>query len=190
MENKKVNFMVGRFQPLTNGHLRCIEEAYKETGYKTVLCMVSSDGITENKPLPCKYLQRIYHKLIASGKIESLEDIISVKSANIIEISEALDNNGYTGYCWICGSDRSDSYAQMLSKYADRCRLDAFSRTLSFDRIVYPVSATSVRESLLEADFTAFCNQTPYEKIFGTEYTRALYSDLRYFLTNPQNKLQ
>ena len=80
-----------------------------------------------------------------------MEDIISVKSANIIEISEALDNNGYTGYCWICGSDRSDSYAQMLSKYADRCRLDAFSRTLSFQMIEVLDLGRNAREKARDA---------------------------------------
>ena len=39
---RRVNVMVGRFQPLTNGHLKCVETAWEKKGVPTVLCMVNT----------------------------------------------------------------------------------------------------------------------------------------------------
>ena len=49
---KKVNITIGRFQPFTKGHMKCVEEAYKELSVPTIVCMINvkDEKVDEKHP--------------------------------------------------------------------------------------------------------------------------------------------
>lgn len=183
MEKQQVNFMVGRFQPFTSGHLYCIGKAAAYNTLPTVLCMIETSVPTPNKPFTSDFLLPIYKELQKQLNA-TIADIVLVKSANIIEISETLDKLNYSPVLWICGSDRAEHYQKMLQKYASECHLDAFSRTFPVDRASYQISATNVREFISDGNFEDFIKHTPYWNYLGAERTIEIFNELKNKLNN------
>ena len=92
---KKVNITIGRFQPITNGHMFCIEIPYKKLGIPTIICMIDvpDDKVDEKHPFPSSMLLPLYKNLFEKNNM--IENIILVKSADIVKIGETLYNMGY-----------------------------------------------------------------------------------------------
>ena len=136
----KVNILVGRFQPFTLGHLKCVQNIYKTRGLKTVLCMIETNKTDDKKPFLTKVLMPFYKKLVKA--YEEIEGLILIKNADIVKIGEELGALGLTAATWTCGTDRYDSYSKMVSKYAPDTEVVEIKRTDD------DVSATAVRQAL------------------------------------------
>ena len=158
---KEVNIMVGRFQPFTKGHLSCVESAYKKLGIPTVLCMIGVDEakIDEKHPFPTSLLEPLYNEMLKSNKM--IEDIIIIKSANIVEIGEALYDKGYIIRSWTCGSDRYIPYKKMVDKYAEQAKLHKDVEVIEINRNDDDVSATQARAALKTGDKKGFDKLMP-----------------------------
>lgn len=135
-----VNILVGRFQPFTLGHLKCIQYIYKTRGLKTVLCMIETNKTDDKKPFLTKILMPFYKKLVKAH--EEIEGIVLVKNADIVKIGEELGALGLTAKTWTCGTDRYSSYSKMVQKYAPD------TEVVEIKRDDDDVSATAVRQSL------------------------------------------
>ena len=135
-----VNILVGRFQPFTLGHLKCVQNIYRTRGLKTVLCMVETTKTDDRKPFLTKILKPFYKKLVKA--YEEIEDIILIKNADIVKIGEELGVLGLTAKTWTCGTDRYESYSKMAKKYAPDIEVVEIKREYS------DVSATAVREAI------------------------------------------
>lgn len=140
LKRKGVNILVGRFQPFTLGHLKCIQNVYKTRGIKTVICMVETTKTDDRHPFLTKIIMPYYKKLIS--KYEEIENIILVKNADIVKIGEELGALGFTAATWTCGTDRIQSYSKMVSKYTPDTEL------IEIKRGDDDVSATAVREAI------------------------------------------
>ena len=116
MNKISTNIIIGRFQPLTDGHMKCIEAAWKELGIGTVICMVDTpdNKVDARHPFSTNILLPIYNELKSSYKY--INDIVVVKNADIVKIGETL-NSKYEIKSWTCGTDRIDSYTTMSTKY-------------------------------------------------------------------------
>lgn len=152
MDTMKINILVGRFQPITKGHIKCAEVAYKETGHPTVLCMVETKTPDERHPFLSRNLVPIYKDLFKGHPW--FEDIVLVRNADIVSISELL--KGYEINSWTCGTDRYDSYSKMAAKYSEKAGLTPEFRVIEIPRTPEDVSATKLREALKNNDKKAF----------------------------------
>lgn len=143
----KVNIMVGRFQPITTGHLKCVNEIQKKTGNPVILCMIETIKTDERHPFPSKFLVPYYKQL-------PIENIVTVKNADIVKISEQLEDYQISG--WVAGTDRYDSYKKMATKYAREADLaDDFSM-IEIPRTDSDVSASKLRECIKNDDYEGF----------------------------------
>lgn len=151
-----INIMIGRFQPLTIGHLKCIEQAYKQKHVPTVLCMIDTpdEKADAKHPFPSSLLLPLYKELLKGNKM--IKDIILVKNANIVQIGPQLHENGYNIVSWTCGTDRYDSYKKMADKYHDQAMLADNFEVIEIRRTNEDVSATKVRQALLDDNETMF----------------------------------
>ena len=158
---KKVNIMIGRFQPFTKGHYKCIETAAKQKGIPTVIAMIDTpeNKVDEKHPFPSSLTLPLYKKLFEKDK--NIEDIILVKSADIVKISEELKKKNLQIASWTCGSDRIDTYTRMSSKYHDRANLSDDFEMMEIFRTAEDISATKVRQTLLNNDKKEFIKLTP-----------------------------
>ena len=160
MEN--VNIIIGRFQPFTNGHLKCIEEARDKIGVPTVICMVDTkdDKVDERKPFPSSLLLPLYRD--AFERNPYIKKIVLVTNADIVKIGELLAKDNYRICSWTCGTDRYESYSRMSKNYHDQAGLSDDFQMIEVKRGDEDISATKVRQALLNDDKRTFDKMTPF----------------------------
>lgn len=173
---QKINIMVGRFQPFTTGHYKCIETAKSEKGHPTVICMMDKD-VDLRHPFPASMLIDNYNKLFAND--DNVVGIIPVESADIVEINKALKKkfSDCQIASWTCGTDRYPSFSRMTAKNTTREKAELSD---DFEVIEIPrdmekdVSATKARECLLNDDKEGF-----FELIPDGIHTDEFYNSLK-----------
>ena len=164
MNKIPTNIVIGRFQPFTDGHMKCVEQAYKELGIGTVICLIDTpeDKVDKRHPFSTNILLPIYNELKSSYK--NINDIITVKNADIVKIGELL-NNKYEIKSWTCGTDRIESYTAMTSKYKEEAGLADDFQMIEVKRTDDDISATRVRKALMDGDIKTFNRLTPYNTL-------------------------
>lgn len=171
---KKVNILLGRFQPFTKGHYRCINEAYTELNIPTVICWINTpySKVDSRHPFPTDMLIHLYSDLFHNDN--KVESIITVANADIVKLSQKLRDLGYEATSWTCGSDRYDTYNNMSIKYHEMANLPDDFRVIEVARTSEDISATKVRLSLLEDNRDLFdalmpdCNSTISDELYNT----------------------
>lgn len=176
---KKVNITIGRFQPITNGHMSCIEIPYKKLGIPTIICMIDvpDDKVDEKHPFPSSMLLPLYKNLFEKNNM--IEDIILVKSADIVKIGETLYNMGYEIQSWTCGTDRLAMYKRMSTNYAEKAHLSEDFELIEVKRADEDISATKVRQAILDNDYKTFVAMTPLVTIQSRLTGKECYDELR-----------
>lgn len=177
---KKVNITIGRFQPFTNGHMKCIEAAWKKLGVPTVVCMINTkdDKVDEKHPFPSSLTIPLYNDAFKKEKM--IEKFILVSNADIVKIGELLYQEGYEIVSWTCGTDRIDSYTKMSDKYHDQAHLSNEFQMIEIKRTDEDISATKVRQALRDDDKKTFDKLTPFSTLSQhLKADRSVYSILR-----------
>jgi len=149
----KVNIVIGRFQPFTVGHLKCCTNVYKQRGLKTVLCVIDTTKADAKHPFVTKMMWSAFKSL--AKQYDEIEDVVLVKSADILKIGEAVASKGYSVETWSCGSDRIDAYTRMCKKYAPEVDVIEIHRDDS------DVSSTQVRALIKAGKEDQFKELTP-----------------------------
>ena len=158
---KRVNIVVGRFQPFTAGHYVCVEIAKKLKGLPTVICMINTpeSKVDKRHPFTTDLLLYLYNELFSSDPY--IEKVVPVKNADIVAIGEELRRYGYEIAAWTCGTDRYATYSAMASKYHDKACLTDDFEVIEVKRTDEDISATKARNYLLADDKQAFFSMMP-----------------------------
>ena len=158
---KRVNIVVGRFQPFTAGHYVCVETAKKLKGLQTVICMINTpeSKVDKRHPFTTDLLLYLYNELFSNDP--HIEKVVPVKNADIVAIGEELRRYGYEIAAWTCGTDRYDTYSAMASKYHDKAGLTDDFEVIEVKRTDEDISATKARGYLLADDKQAFFSMMP-----------------------------
>lgn len=158
---KKINIVVGRFQPFTAGHYKCIEAARNANGLQTVICMINvpANKVDKRHPFVTTKLVSAYDKLFKGDS--NIADVVSVTSADIVKIGEQLKTAGYKIASWTCGTDRLDTYTKMSAKYHDAAGLSDDFEMIEVPRTDEDISATKTRTALLNDDKETFFSMIP-----------------------------
>lgn len=184
---EQVNIIIGRFQPITNGHVRCMEQATAKTGCPTIICMIETTDakVDERHPFPSSMLVPMYKTLFKGNK--NIKDIILVKNANIVAVGEELYKMGYEIRSWVCGTDRVQSYTKMAEKYAEQAHLPENFEVIEIKRGDEDESATKLRQALADDDKRAFFAMFPAIKL-SSRLQVNFYEELRKQLLKIKNK--
>ena len=176
---KPINIMIGRFQPFTNGHMKCVDEAWKKKHVPTVIAMigVKEEKVDEKHPFPSDMLLPLYNDIFKGNP--RIEKVILVKNANIVEIGETLYNEGYQICSWTCGTDRLESYQKMAEKYKDKAHLSDDFEMIEIKRTDEDISATKARQALVDDDKKTFASLTPLMNIKARMKGDNAYNALR-----------
>lgn len=176
---KNVNLMLGRFQPLTNGHIKCIEYAWKAHGLPTVIALIRTkeEKLDPKRPFPSYVLKNIYNKLFRGDS--RVVDIVEVSNADIVKNSLMLRELGYNIKSWTCGTDRYNIYNDMSIKYSEDAQLDSDFKCLEIQRCDDDISATKVRESILSNDINTFNKLTPYSTL---QENNSVFDELKSYI--------
>lgn len=156
---KQVNIIVGRFQPITKGHMKCIEMAYNRLQIPTVIVMVIAKKQDSRHPFVTYELVDMYKKMFRNNP--KIIDIVTAKNANIVDIGRELYDAGYIVRSWTCGTDRYDSYLKMTAKHHDDAMLDDNFELLEIERTDEDISATKLRAAIIDNDYHTFVELFP-----------------------------
>lgn len=164
MTKTPVNIILGRFQPLTDGHMKCINEASRLLHIPTVICLINTpeESIDKRHPFSTPILLPIYNEL--KNTYKDITDIVVVKNADIVKVGELL-NDKYEIKSWACGTDRIKSYTKMTTDYAKQAGLAPDFQMIEVKRGDDDISATKVRKALLDGDIKTFDKLTPYNTL-------------------------
>lgn len=172
---KKVNICLGRFMPFTKGHYKMIEYGLKHNGLPTVIFMISNKKIDKRHPFPDELIQKEMDMLKKS--LEGIENTVYVSSADIVKLGQWCYENNYEPQFWITGSDRLAAYKRQAEnpKYQDLGHFPSSFTTLEVPRTDEDISATKVREAIMNDDLATFKKMMPNgtEKLFN-EFKEAL----------------
>lgn len=173
---QKVNIIIGRFQPLTYGHLKCIQNIYQEKHLKTMILMIDTINPTIKNPYKSSLLLPIYNEVLKAYR--EIEGIILIKNANIITISEELNKQGYQVSSWVCGTDRYKSYKRMSENYHEQANLSKDFTITEIKRTPDDISATEARRLIKEGDIQGFSKITPLKRYYNILRKNLSYENL------------
>lgn len=179
---KNINFIIGRFQPLTNGHLKCVDYIWNKYHIPTVIGLIETSKLDEKHPFPTDFLYKTYKRIFKNSN--KVIDIILVKNADIVKNAQILRDNGYNIKYWTCGSDRFENYNKMAIKYKKDAGLDDDFKCIEIKRLDEDISATKVREILKNDDFEQFSKLTPYSTLESRMHNNDIYLKLKYYINN------
>ena len=165
---KKVNICLGRFMPFTNGHYKMIEYGLKHNGLPTVIFMISNKKMDKKHPFSDELIQKEMD--ILKKSLKGIENTVYVSSADIVKLGQWCYENNYEPQLWITGSDRLAPYKRQAEnpKYQDLGHFPSSFTTLEVPRTDEDISATKVREAIMNDDLDAFKKMMPEgtEKLF------------------------
>ena len=179
----KVNIVVGRFQPLTLGHIACAKEAERRFDRPTVLCMINTPATKtdEKHPFPTDVFYPIYWDVCKRYKF--IEDIVIVPSADIVKISQILAEKGLRIGSWTCGTDRYKDYKRMVDKYSEAANLPDDFELIEVKRTAEDISATKARQALIDGDRKTFNKITPFGDLSGYLKGQSSFDTFRKYMS-------
>lgn len=155
MVRKKVNVVVGRFQPLTIGHLQMAKDLTAENGLPVVYIYIRSKS-GQNSHFSDNLTEEMFKRVI--NKYSYIIDSFSMDRAFIPVTILELQRRGYEPILIGAGPDRFDEYNKMVARMTKIETDEEFKIYHLTKRIT---SATEVRNAIKEENESKFKKLTP-----------------------------
>lgn len=163
---KLVNMFVGRFQPFTLGHAKVIETISKQNGYPVVIFLIKSKTKKKEDAFKRPYDEETQLEMLNNLKRKyPIEKVYILDRAAIDYMFNAMRADGYEPVLWGTGTDRLKTYSYQVDKPEYREDLgvrDDFG-LFEIPRTGKNISATQVRNAMLDGDEKLFKKLTPKE---------------------------
>lgn len=168
-----VNIFVGRFQPFTLGHAKVLESIHKENGFPVIVFLIKGKAVKKGdefrKPYSTDTQIEMFKKVQKQYKF--LKEIIVLPSAAIDKMFNALRPK-YEPILWGTGTDRMKSYGYQVNNdsYRDQLNVNKDFALFEIPRSDDNISATNVRNAMLDGDEKTFKKMTPkgIHKMYST----------------------
>ncbi len=161
---EKVNMFVGRFQPFTLGHAKVLETIYKQNGYPVVIFLVKAAKAQKDDAAKRPYdtetqIQMLMH---VQKQYPFLKEIFVIPSAGIDLMFNEMRPK-YEPVLWGTGTDRFKTYGYQVNndKYREALGVLPEFGLYEIKRDDDDISATKVREAMLNDDKKTFEKMTP-----------------------------
>lgn len=163
---KPVNMFVGRFQPFTLGHAKVIETISKQNGYPVVIFLIKSKTKKKEDAFKRPYDEETQLEMLNNLKKKyPIEKVYILDRAAIDYMFNAMRADDYEPVLWGTGTDRLKTYSYQVDKPEYREDLgvrDDFG-LFEIPRTGKNISATQVRNAMLDGDEKLFKKLTPKE---------------------------
>lgn len=159
-----VNMFVGRFQPFTLGHAKVLEAIHKENGYPVVVFLIKAKSKKKGDEFRKPYSEDLQIKMFkqVQKQYKFLKEIIVLDRGAIDYMFNALRPK-YEPVLWGTGTDRMKSYGGQVNNpiYRDELNVREDFGLFEIPRNDDNISATQVRNALLDGDEALFRKTTP-----------------------------
>ena len=160
---KEVNMFVGRFQPFTLGHVKVVEHLHKQNGLPTVIFLVKAKTKKKEDSFKRPFDETMQVNMIKQVMKEyPIETVYVIDTGAIDKMFNAMRPK-YEPVLWGTGSDRMKTYGYQVNnpKYREELGVDEDFRLEEIPRTDDNISATKVRNALLDGDERTFKSMTP-----------------------------
>ena len=171
---KMVNMFVGRFQPFTLGHAKVVKQMHEQNGYPVVIFLVKAKNKKKEDAFKRPYDEQTQLEMLNNLKKElPIEHVYIIPTAAIDVMFNEMRPK-YEPVLWGTGTDRIKVYANQVDRDDYRNDLNVLPEFGLYEikRTGENISATKVRNAMLDDDFKAFKKMTP-KGIHG------MYNDLK-----------
>ena len=153
-KNQAVLF-IGRFQPLTIGHVDLYNKSKAKIKNRKVIFVIIRGKKTpkEKSPFPLELSKKIIKSCIPNS------EVYEFNTGFIPDIIDELRGKDYEVELVFCGPDRYEGYKKQIERYGDL--LNSHPQIIVFPRDKKKVSGTKVREALKNDDKDTFEKLTP-----------------------------
>jgi len=159
-----VNMFVGRFQPFTLGHAKVLETIHKQNGFPVVVFLVKSKTVKKGDEFSRPYDEKLQVEMFkqVQKQYPFLKEIIVVSSAAIDMMFNELRPK-YEPVLWGTGTDRMKAYGYQVNNdsYRDQLNVRKDFSLYEIPRTDDNISATKVRNAMLDGDEASFKAMTP-----------------------------
>ena len=157
---KKVNIIVGRFQPLHNGHLAMIKDLNEMNKLPVVLVIVYPGHTSEKSPFTESTTKTIMSNLNKDTE-GMIKDFCFIGKGFLNDVINKLRDLNYEPVLWGAGEDRINSYKKQIEfnfKKKNELKLRSDFKLVQMDRYG---SGTEVRKNIKEDNFGKFKELVP-----------------------------
>ena len=171
---KMVNMFVGRFQPFTLGHAKVVKQMHEQNGYPVVIFLVKAKNKKKEDAFKRPYDEQTQLEMLNNLKKElPIEHVYIIPTAAIDVMFNEMRPK-YEPVLWGTGTDRMKVYGYQVDRQEYRDDLNVLPEfgLSEIKRTGENISATKVRNAMLDDDFKAFKKMTP-KGIHG------MYNDLK-----------
>lgn len=168
-----VNIFVGRFQPFTLGHAKVLEAIHKQNGHDVIVFLIKAKNKKKGDEFKRPYSEDLQVKMFkqVQKQYKFLKEIIILPSPAIDHMFNALRPK-YEPVLWGTGTDRIKAYSGQVNNdsYRDQLNVRSDFQLYEIPRSDDNISATKVRNSMLDGDEAAFKQMTPkaLHKMYST----------------------
>jgi cytidyltransferase-like protein len=156
---KKVNMLIGRFQPFHNGHLKMAKFLKEKNNLPSVVVVVYPGHNKSGKSPFEEETIRKYMDEVVSGEDE-IQDYIIVQRGLIGSAIVKLLKMGYTPVLIGAGDDRTEDYTKQL-EYVKKSEIGDQMKNLKVIETPRSTSATEVRQAIKDEDYQKFKKLVP-----------------------------
>lgn len=163
----------GRMNPITIGHQKIVDTIRKQQGDPFLFLTHTQN----NKKDPLSFAQKKMYAMNFFKGITVGDDMVKT----IIEAMKKLESLGYNRIIYVAGSDRVDSFNDLLNKYnGSEYKFDSIDIVSAGERDpeqdgAQGISASKMRDFAARGDLNSFLNNVPGDKKLGTR----MYQDVR-----------
>lgn len=158
--SKKVNMVVGRFQPFHSGHMKMVKELYSVNKLPCVIVCIHPGHNTSGKSPLTIPTQKLLLDGVVAGSEGKIIGYVIVNNAFIGTILKALRPD-FEPVLWGCGEDRIEGFKKQLElnfKKNNELKIDSDFEIMKTTRFS---SGTEVREKIAANDFKGFKELVP-----------------------------
>lgn len=162
--SKPVNIFVGRFQPFTLGHSKVINKLYSQNNHPVVIFLVKSKRRKKGDEFKRPYSEELQMQMLNMLKSDlPIEQVYVINQASIDNLFNKLRRDNYEPVLWGTGSDRLKGYGAQVHKQEYRQDLNVRPDfdTFEIERDNDDISATQVRNAILDDNYDLFTQLTP-----------------------------
>lgn len=161
-ERKKVNLIMGRFQPFHNGHLKMVDFMKEKNGFPSYIIVVHPGHNKSGKsPFPIEKVEKYMGEI--SKNYDQIEGFMLVSRGLLGSAVVKLLDLGYDPQLIGAGDDRVDDYQKQMDYIKQSDIKDIISPKMELIETPRTNSATKVRQTLSNRDFSKFKNLVPKE---------------------------
>lgn len=158
-EKTKVNLLIGKFQPISNGHIQAAKKMKDSNGNKCILICIKPDGQTKSSPFSEKMTRKLLEK-VQQNSTDILEDVKIIRSGQIEDILEILSEK-YMPVIWGTSERQIKDYAVQF-EYVNRKNIPLrISKDFKLVQLPSYVKSEDLLKTIVDSDFNQFKKLVP-----------------------------